>query len=233
MPSAWGESNGTAKMAIETILVINKSGGLIYQRNFTDDEQKLNSNEYLILASTLHGVFAIASQLTPKALQLTQQTNTENMIPYVPYVGVAGNKNDNRNASGNSSKPHGTSRKLGSFKGDDFFKEPFTNWNKGGLRQLCTDQFTMFIYQTLTGLKFVAISSSVMPQRQPNIAGTEKTDRLKSSSNLAIQIADNFLRKVYCLYSDYVMKDPSYSMEMPIKSNLFDEKVKDMVDNLQ
>ncbi|EJS42306.1 trs23p [Saccharomyces arboricola H-6] len=220
-------------MAIETILVINKSGGLIYQRNFTGEEQKLNSNEYLILASTLHGVFAIASQLTPKAIQLTQQTNIDNTVPYIPYVGMPTNKNDMRSGNSSSNKQHGTNEKLGSFKGDDFFKEPFTNWNKSGLRQLCTDQFTMFIYQTLTGLKFVAVSSSVMPQRQPNIGSGDKADRPKSSSNLAIQIADNFLRKVYCLYSDYVMKDPSYSMEMPIKSNLFDEKVKKMVDNLQ
>ncbi|EGA62987.1 Trs23p [Saccharomyces cerevisiae FostersO] len=219
-------------MAIETILVINKSGGLIYQRNFTNDEQKLNSNEYLILASTLHGVFAIASQLTPKALQLTQQTNIENTIPYIPYVGMSSNRSDTRNGGDNNNK-HTNNEKLGSFKGDDFFKELFTNWNKSGLRQLCTDQFTMFIYQTLTGLKFVAISSSVMPQRQPTIATTDKPDRPKSTSNLAIQIADNFLRKVYCLYSDYVMKDPSYSMEMPIRSNLFDEKVKKMVENLQ
>ncbi|CAI4058623.1 hypothetical protein SKDZ_04G4510 [Saccharomyces kudriavzevii ZP591] len=220
-------------MAIETMLVINKSGGLIYQRNFTADEQKLNSNEYLILASTLHGVFAIASQLTPKALQLTQQANIDNTVPYIPYVGVSSGKGDTRSGSGGNNKQHGNNEKLGSFKGDDFFKEPFTNWNKSGLRQLCTDQFTMFIYQTLTGLKFVAISSSVMPQRQPNINSNDKTDRPKSSSNLAIQIADNFLRKVYCLYSDYVMKDPSYSMEMPIRSNLFDEKVKKMVDKLQ
>lgn len=138
---------------------------------------------------------------------------------------MSSNRSDTRNGGGNNNK-HTNNEKLGSFKGDDFFKEPFTNWNKSGLRQLCTDQFTMFIYQTLTGLKFVAISSSVMPQRQPTIATTDKPDRPKSTSNLAIQIADNFLRKVYCLYSDYVMKDPSYSMEMPIRSNLFDEKVK-------
>lgn len=207
-------------MAIEVILIINKSGGLIYQRSFSETfASKLNSNDYLIIASTIHSVFAIASQVTPKALQLSQ-SNIDYTIPYIPMVGME---------SSTPTTNKTTTNKLGSFKGPDYFKEPFVSWNKSGLRQLSTDQFTMFIYQTMTGLKFIALSSSVLTNKQGT--GTGSVDRAKSV-NLASQVADNFLRKIYCVYSDYVMKDPFYSMEMPIKSEIFDKKVKQMVDNL-
>ena len=81
----------------------------------------------------------------------------------------------------------------------------------------------------MTGLKFVALSSNVLSSNNANANGT--MDRTKSSE-VASQVADNFLRKIYCVYSDYVMKDPFYSMEMPIKSELFDKKVRGMVNNL-
>ncbi|KAI6045572.1 TRAPP complex subunit Trs23 [Pisolithus marmoratus] len=45
--------------------VINKAGGLVYQRSFTDGLAQLTSNEYLVLAGTLHGIHAITSRLSP------------------------------------------------------------------------------------------------------------------------------------------------------------------------
>ena len=209
-------------MAIETILIINKSGGLIYQRNFSDTfASKLNSNDFLIIASTIHSVFAIASQITPKALQITQN-NVDYVIPYIPMVGM---ESSSQQQNRNSNLPV----KLGSFKGPDYFKESFVSWNKSGLRQLNSDQFTMYIYQTMTGLKFVALSSNVLTNKSSSQIGN--MDKGKAQ-NLASQVADNFLRKIYCVYCDYVMKDPFYSLEMPIKSELFDKKVKQMVSNL-
>lgn len=44
---------------LHAILIINKSGGLIYQKEFGNGIAKLSSNEYLILAGTLHGIHAI------------------------------------------------------------------------------------------------------------------------------------------------------------------------------
>lgn len=229
-------------MGIEAILIINKSGGLIYHRSFdvsktnptgTTSKHSLNSNDLLILASTLHSVFVISSQITPKALQLSQ-SNLNYTIPYHPYVGMKNPERSPRNSIPN---------KYGSFKGDDYFKEPFHSWNKSGLKQLSTDQFTMYIYQTMSGLKFVAISSTVLPSHNDsetnmmnnssiNINNNSNKNINASQYNLGSQIADNLLRKVYCIYSDYVMKDPFYSLEMPIKSDLFDDKVKSLIDNL-
>lgn len=208
-------------MAIKAILVINKSGGLVYHRNFSNEES-LSSNDYLIIASTLHGSFAIASQLTPRAVQLGEASNAvDYTIPYIPYVGLPRSNANQNEKSRFSSNNVSITTSLGSFKGDDYFKEPFQSWNKSGIRQLCTDQFTMFIYQTMTGLKFIAISTQIP-------ANVNNSDY----PIISIQVADNLLRKIYCVYSDYVMKDPFYSMEMPIKSELFDQRVRQMVSNI-
>jgi len=45
--------------------VINKAGGLVYQRNFADGLSQLTANENLVLAGTLHGIHAITSRLSP------------------------------------------------------------------------------------------------------------------------------------------------------------------------
>ncbi|KAF8913523.1 transport protein particle complex subunit [Mucidula mucida] len=52
-------------MAIFGLWVINKAGGLVYHRNFADGLAQLTSNEYLVLAGTLHGIHAITSRLSP------------------------------------------------------------------------------------------------------------------------------------------------------------------------
>ncbi|KAJ7461485.1 transport protein particle complex subunit [Mycena latifolia] len=52
-------------MAIFGLWVINKAGGLVYQRNFAEGLAQLTSNEYLVLAGTLHGIHAITSRLSP------------------------------------------------------------------------------------------------------------------------------------------------------------------------
>nr|GAT49387.1 transport protein particle complex subunit [Mycena chlorophos] len=52
-------------MPIYGLWVINKAGGLVYQRNFADGLAQLTSNEYLVLAGTLHGIHAITARLSP------------------------------------------------------------------------------------------------------------------------------------------------------------------------
>ena len=52
-------------MTILSLYIINKAGGLVYQKDYSDLIQKLNSNDYLILAGTFHGIHAITSRLSP------------------------------------------------------------------------------------------------------------------------------------------------------------------------
>lgn len=40
---------------IISLYIINKAGGLIYQKDYADGVSKLTSNEYLVFAGTFHG----------------------------------------------------------------------------------------------------------------------------------------------------------------------------------
>lgn len=52
---------------MSSLWIINKAGGLIYQAEYFPypHEEALSSNDYLVLAGTLHGIHAIASRITP------------------------------------------------------------------------------------------------------------------------------------------------------------------------
>ncbi|KAI1265064.1 Sybindin-like protein [Xylariaceae sp. FL1019] len=52
-------------MAILALIVINKAGGLIYNKSFAEGLNQLNTNDYLVLAGTFHGVHAITTRLNP------------------------------------------------------------------------------------------------------------------------------------------------------------------------
>jgi trafficking protein particle complex subunit 4 len=40
---------------IYSLLIINKAGGLIYNREYNEGITRLSSNDYLVLAGTFHG----------------------------------------------------------------------------------------------------------------------------------------------------------------------------------
>jgi len=40
---------------VYALIIINKAGGLIFQRDFAEGLNKLNINDYLVLAGTFHG----------------------------------------------------------------------------------------------------------------------------------------------------------------------------------
>lgn len=68
-----------------------------------------------------------------------------------------------------------------------------------------TEDCHLHCFQSPTGSKFIAVSECV-----PN-----------SSTLISI-----FLKKVYQIYSDYALKDPFYTIEMPIKSAKFEKELK-------
>jgi len=45
---------------IYSLLIINKAGGLIYNREYNEGLSRLSSNDYLVLAGTFHGYFSLA-----------------------------------------------------------------------------------------------------------------------------------------------------------------------------
>ena len=44
---------------------------------------------------------------------------------------------------------------------------------------------------------------------------------------------DALLRRIHELYSDFALKNPFYSLEMPIRCDLFDENLKSTLDFAQ
>ncbi|KAG7660419.1 uncharacterized protein J8A68_006075 [[Candida] subhashii] len=181
-------------MKVHTVFILNKAGGLIYQNEINSGLNKLTANDYLVLAGTLHGVHAIGSRLTPTIHGKDKALTTEEY-------------NSNQNYSIINT-----------------VKAQSPNTNRSGLQSIETDMFNLYIFQTVTGLKFITITS-------PN--GTNPTDPKKGGHsgdlNKNYDIAHEYFRQLYMIYSDYVMKDPFYSLDMPIKSQLFDAKVRELM----
>ncbi|PRT52846.1 Transport protein particle subunit trs23 [Wickerhamiella sorbophila] len=124
-------------MGVKSIYILNKAGGLIFQRDFGDSLSKLDSNDYLVIAGTLHSVHAITTRISP----------------------VAGSS---------------------------------------GLTVMETPSFSLHIFQSQTGIKFMIL-----------------TDRQQYG-------IDSIASRIHHLYSDYVMKNPFYTLEMPIRCEKFD-----------
>ena len=74
-----------------------------------------------------------------------------------------------------------------------------------GIERLETDTLRLQCFQTQTGMKFVLTASQ----------GTADMDVL--------------LQGVYDLYADYVLKNPFYEMEMPIRCDLFDRHLDKLI----
>lgn len=131
-------------MAIKSVYILNKAGGLIFQRDFTESLNKLDDNGYLSLASTLHSVHALSSKISP---------------------------------TGKSS----------------------------GFNVVEMPDASLYCFQPLTGVKFFFLTDP-----RP----------------FAI---DEIKQQIYQLYSDYVMKNPFYTPDMPIRSAKFDRYLETMV----
>ena len=122
------------------IFIINKAGGLIYQKTFNQGLAPISVNDSLVLASTFQSIHAISAKVSP--------------IP-----------------------------------------------SSSGIQLVECEKFRLHCFQTDTGLKFLVIVDN---------------------SHTGV---DSFIKKIYELYSDYVMKNPFYTLEMPIKCDLFDENL--------
>lgn len=70
-----------------------------------------------------------------------------------------------------------------------------------GLEVLESENFRMQCFNTLTGTKFLLFTDTT----QANV--------------------DVTMRRVYEMYTDYVMKNPFYQLEMPVRCDLFDRKL--------
>jgi len=157
------------------LIVINKAGGLIYNKNFHDGLNKISTNDYLVLAGTFHG-YIHAPSPSPLAWKTT---------PCLPF----------------SLSVHAITARLDPLKRGQQPQPGVRPDPPSGLEVLETENFRMQCFNTLTGTKFLLFTDTT----QTNV--------------------DVTIRKIYDLYADYVMKNPFYSLEMPIRCDIFDRKL--------
>ncbi|KAF8819614.1 sybindin family protein [Cardiosporidium cionae] len=122
---------------------------LLYHRNFSPKVQ-LSSNEEIRVASTFHGLSAIASRLSPVSSRENFQLS---------------------------------------------FLEPTS------INSIEADNFRFVCYEALTGLKFYLVT-------EPQVTNLEF-----------------YLKKVYEAFTDFVLKNPFYDIDMPIRCELFDKAI--------
>lgn len=77
-----------------------------------------------------------------------------------------------------------------------------------GIEVLEADTFRLHCFQTLTGVKIMVV-----------------VDRNQIG-------AEVFLKRIYELYADYALKNPFYSLEMPIRCELFDTNLKAILEQV-
>ncbi|KAK2812050.1 hypothetical protein FQN50_001759 [Emmonsiellopsis sp. PD_5] len=175
---------------VYSLIIINKAGGLIYNREFQSGLVKLSTNDYLVLAGTFHGIHAITRSLTPLLpTSAPPSTPTHTSTSSTPTLPTTTTTNQQQQPPP-SSPLHATATTL-----------PNPTLPKTGLEVLETDKFRLTCFQTATGTKFLLF-----------------TDPLMAS-------VDVVMRKVYELYADYVMKNPFYQIEMPVRCEAFDRMV--------
>ncbi|XP_018579400.1 trafficking protein particle complex subunit 4 [Anoplophora glabripennis] len=78
-----------------------------------------------------------------------------------------------------------------------------------GIEVLEADTFRLNCFQTLTGVKIMVVSD-------PQQVGVEM-----------------FLKRIYEIYADYALKNPFYSLEMPIRCELFDSNLKSILEQIE
>jgi Sybindin-like family len=88
-----------------------------------------------------------------------------------------------------------------------------------GIETLVSGTMVLKCYQTRTGTKFV-------------ITTTTPLGGFSNNANVMINlhnIIDLTLREIYAIYTETVLKDPFYELEMPIRSDLFIRAVDSLV----
>lgn len=198
-------------MKVYAIYILNKAGGLIYQNDINPGLNKLSANDYLVLAGTIHGVHAIASKLKPtefepssKPFSGEKEIPIESSATFSSSISVRDSTINNDVVNGRWNNP---------------------NTNNTGLRSIETDLFNVYVFQSLTGIKFILITS---PNPIVHNVASLNLKINKGELNRQFDLAKEIFHNIYVTYSDYVMKDPFYSLEMPIKNNLFDSKIREL-----
>ncbi|PLN75415.1 Longin-like domain-containing protein [Aspergillus taichungensis] len=188
-------------MTVFSLIIINKAGGLVYQREFQPGLRKLSTNDYLVLAGTFHGVHAITRSITPKIpLSTTTTTTSQSHHQHQPSTSsiLTTHKSTPSVSTATATTPSTPTGPSTSSSTSTTHALPIPGTPVTGLEVLESDKFRLTCFQTLTGTKFLLFTDPLMTTVEPVI------------------------RKIYELYADFVMKNPFYQLEMPVRCEAFD-----------
>lgn len=176
-------SSDRVPLSIYSLYIINKAGGLIFQKDFAA-VPKLSTNDYLRLASTFHSLHAI----TARGIHIAPASGPqgESKKPVV----AAASSTTVAPSSGSSA----SAAALAFSQGDTL--PPVAN----GITCLESKSFRLQCFQSLTGIKFMLIASAAF--------GSNALEKV--------------LQAVYLVYTDHVLKNPFYELEMPIRIEQFE-----------
>ena len=163
-------------VGVSALLCVHRSLSLLCQ-DFSP-VPKLSTNDYLRLASTFHSLHAI----TARGIHISPVTDASSAASSTSTGGGGG-----AGGGGGGAKKAPT--------GSDALPR-----NQEGILSLEAKDFRLQCFQTLTGLKFLLISSA----------------------NFSSATLDKLLGAVYLNYADFVLKNPFYELEMPIRIESFD-----------
>ncbi|PGH13071.1 hypothetical protein AJ79_03908 [Helicocarpus griseus UAMH5409] len=186
---------------VYSLIIINKAGGLIYHREFQSGLLKLSTNDYLVLAGTFHGIHAITRSLTPRLPTLhpaAPGTSTPTSSGATPTPSTATTAASHHHHTSSLSASARTSSPIPFPASTANSTLPNPSLPATGLEVLETEKFRLTCFQTVTGTKFLLFTDPLM-------AGV-----------------DVVMKQIYELYADYVMKNPFYQMEMPVRCEAFD-----------
>ncbi|KAA8496965.1 Trafficking protein particle complex subunit 4 [Porphyridium purpureum] len=144
-------------MGVQSFFVLNKAGGLIMQRSYSDRAPRLTQNDYIHLASTFHSMQLLVRELSPVS----------------------------------------NAREC------------------GGIARMEATTFRLYAMIAATGVEMF-VTCDANPATAP-AAGAH--DRMA-----------DFLKEAYISYTDYVLKNPFYEIDMPIKSEPWDAHLIKIVD---
>lgn len=101
-----------------------------------------------------------------------------------------------------------------------------------GIEVLEADTFKLHCFQTLTG-NYLLLVLNIFKLKNfyfGNFTSGVKFMIVAEPTEMRLEI---LLRKIYELYADYVLKNPFYSLEMPIRCELFDQNLHALLEQIE
>lgn len=199
-------------MSIYSVYIINKAGGLVYQKEHANVETEIERtlkyplglifkevDDRLVVEfgekediKVGHSLLAINGELLsgktfPNGASVHEFLNDESSYPVTLRFGKPKlSTNERIMLASMFHSLFAISSKLSPVE------------KSSGIELLETNSFKIHCFQTITGVKFFVLTDT------------------------RVNSMDVFLKKFYELYGDFALKNPFYSLEMPIRCDLFD-----------